>query len=90
MHAPHLLGPGVGNHLDAVLFGHTNGMYAVFELDVLMLGVLDGIQFGVGVVGGCGRVLDVAFLFEVFEFVLGEFLVGGFSEDFFEVFALGE
>ena len=55
-----------------------------------MLGVFNGVHFGVGVVGGCGGVLDVAFLLEIFEFVLGQFRVWGFGKYFFEVFALRE
>lgn len=90
MHASHMLSPGMRNVLDAFLLRDSNGMYAVLQLDVLMLGVFNGVHFGVGVVGGCGGVLDVAFLLEIFEFVLGEFGVWGFGKYFFEVFALRE
>jgi hypothetical protein len=40
--------------------------------------------------GGCGGVLDVAFLLEILKFVLGKFRVWGFGEYFFEMFALRE
>ena len=62
MQAVDVLCPWMGDRLITWLLGDADGVDAVFEFDVLVLGGLDCVHFGIWVVSGGWGVFDITLL----------------------------